>query len=289
MNSTSLRKVIFTSIAIMLSAACMAQNKHEVSFFGGGGLSSLSYSPKEGKQTDKAGFSGGIDYNFYFTPGLSIKSGVALSTYNSEFKMNSFADKYATIDMSGEAFELQYQVDNYHEKQNMTAISIPIMLQYETQSINRFYIAGGVKLAFPVKTKSDIASANIKAQGYYSQWNETPLDEPEFMGFGNFTTQKSSYDVDLSTAVMLSLETGMKWKLQRKLSLYTGVYCDLGVNNISKEKNKNMLVYNKDNPSNYTFNSVLCSGIHNNGEQNNLVKKISPMAIGFKIGLAIEL
>ena len=289
MNTQLLRKAIIISISIVISVAGIAQNRHEVSFFGGGGLSTLSYSPKEGKQKDNFGYSVGVDYNFYFSSNFSIKSGLSLSDYNSKLEMNSLSDKYLTQDIGGEPFELQYQVDNYEEKQNMMSLNIPIMLQYEQGSKTKFYVAGGVKIGIPVKSESEISSAKIKALGYFPQWSETPIDEPEFMGFGNFNSLKSTYDLDFSLAVMLSLEAGVKWQLSDKLSLYTGVYCDFGVNDINKENNKNWLIYNKDYPTNYVFNSALASSINKNGEQKDVVKKVTPMAIGAKISLAVEL
>lgn len=50
------------------------------------------------------------------------------------------------------------------------------------------------------------------------------------MGFGTFENKTFKTEkLSLQTAVLLSAETGMKWKLNEALRLYSGIYFDYGL------------------------------------------------------------
>lgn len=282
-------KSFLLSICLFTSILMSAQSKHEIGIHAGGGLSSLKYDSSFGSQKNGQGLSLGIDYSLYFNTNWSIKTGLSVATYNSKIAVNTISDKYPAQESSGEFFELQYTVDNYKEKQNTMLLNIPLMIQFEYGNITKFYVAGGVKVGLPINSKIKINQADIVAKGYFPQINETPLDEPLYMGFGTFRTTEEKKDLDLNISVMLALESGVKWTLSDNMFLYTGAYLDWGMNDIRKIKGSNWLEYNKISPTDYKFNSMLQSQYATTGGTQTILEKVVPIAIGAKVRLSFTL
>jgi outer membrane protein OmpA-like peptidoglycan-associated protein len=91
----------------------------------------------------------------------------------------------------------------------------------------------------------------------------------------------------------------VKWRLNEKFSLYTGLFFDYGFNNIYKE-NSGFLTKDQRIRTRFfefdpmkaemTSNSILTSRYtHNGGNEQNFTNKISPIAFGVKVRLAINL
>jgi outer membrane protein OmpA-like peptidoglycan-associated protein len=88
---------------------------------------------------------------------------------------------------------------------------------------------------------------------------------------------------------MGTAEAGIKWRLNRVLSLYTGFYFEYGFNDIVDERNNRFFVYNPENPTDFTTNSALISQYTSNGRTRSIVDHVSPAAAGLKIRLGINL
>lgn len=287
-----IRKIILLAVAGIFTctaASSQSKTKHEVSFWGAGGLSTLKYDTEAG--SNKNGFGGavGVGYNYLLTDRWSLGTGAELSFYNAKTEIGSLSDSYKAND--GEAdFEFRTAISNYEEKQNTMFINIPVVVQYQlpVMSENKFYVSGGFKFGIPASKKFKVVNADLKNVGYYAHL-ENPIDGPRFMGFGSFNQKDIKDDLDLKVAYMLSFETGMKWNLSESLSLYTGAYFDYGLNDISKNNDKRLIGYNKENPEEFIHNSTLSSQYTADGETTVLVDKIKPVAIGIKVRLAFGL
>jgi hypothetical protein len=85
---------------------------------------------------------------------------------------------------------------------------------------------------------------------------------------------KAKSDIKLNTAYMASVELGVKSFLINKMSVYTGIYIDYGLNDIrSKEDvsdNANLVVYQPQDPANFVYNTAFHS----------YSKQMKPFAIG---------
>jgi hypothetical protein len=165
---------------------------------------------------------------------------------------------------------------NGDEKQNAMFLNIPVMLQYQTGKANKFYVLGGAKIGIPLSGSYKM-TAKITNNGYYPKYNNWASTQ-KFAGFGVFENQKSDGDLDLKVSFMLSAEAGMKWAISDNLRLYTGLYFDYGLNDIVGAHDKPFFNYGAATPENFSINSSLES----------LTDKVSNMAIGIKIKLAIE-
>lgn len=276
--------ILIATIAITIgSIKGQNQSKHEISVWGAGGISRLKYNTDIGG--NKGGFGGslGIGYNYSFTDQWSIGTGLELSLYNAKTTFDSYSDSYNSNDGEYD-FQFRTAVTNYEEKQNVAFMNIPLAIQFQLPVFekNYLYLSGGVKFGIPVIKKYTVTKATMKNSGYYPQWSEQAgrelvMDTQEFMGFGIFNKDDIKGDLDLKPACILTLEAGMKWKIGKNLSCYTGMYFDYGLNSINKNNSKKMVQYNTPDPVNFINNSII---------QTELTDKIIPMGIGIKLRLS---
>lgn len=274
-----------------MPASMNAQVKQEVGVFLGGGLSSLNYDGVSSSLQDRMGFTGGFSYMYFLTNNWAVKSGLELSYYHAETDINSISGWSNAIDNENQAFEYQYKVGGYREKQNSYIMNIPVMLSFQTDRSNattNFYVSGGFKLGIPVSNKYKSEISSIKTQGYYPDRNVT-LDDLYFAGFGTYADRVSKDGFSTNIQVMTSLEAGIKNKIGDNLYIYSGLYFDYGLNSLAK-KNKNFIEYNNVSPNDILNNSVLNSKqLDSNNNSVSIVDKVHPIAFGIKVNVAFEL
>jgi len=269
----------------LFSTSIMGQYKHEFSAWGAGGLSSLNYKTHVGEKKYKPGGSVGLGYTYFFSTKIGLHSGAELSFSNTDYKLNNLSGNYNTND--GELpFEFRYTINNYKEKQTTTSLNIPLMLQFQSGGTHQFYAAVGGKVGIPLNAKYKAKNISLTTTGYYPQY-DIEMDSPAFMGFGTFENLKAKDDYDFKVAYMASAETGYKWRLKEGLSLYTGIYFDYGLNDISKKKQTGeIIVYNTENPREFIHNGALMAHNTVNNNQEILTSKIKPIAAGLKFKLS---
>ena len=286
-------KILSMTLFLILGGrGLFAQHQHELSLYGGGGLSTLNYKTTFGDQKFGLGGQYGFGYHFFFSPKWGLGTGVEPTYYNARFNMSNLGINYMAIDKDGAAFEFRSTVKSYKEKQHALLLQIPLMLQFQTNnpdSKRQFYIAAGGKAGIPLQ--GDYSNtASLSNAGFYEH-EQSLYDTQEFMGFGNFPNKKSKGKLDFKTVYFLSAETGFKWRLKDKWSLYAGIYVDYGLNNML-EKQKvafmpSVVAYNKANPPAFAVNSVLQSQYTQNGKAaQGFTEKITPIAAGIKLRLA---
>ena len=284
------RKSIILAVAgILACSALTAQDnvaRHEVSAWGAGGLSALSYSPEVGDSRNGGGGLFGIGYSYYVSNQWSVGSGVELSFYNAKTELNNLSDAYTTSDGRYD-FEFRTAVNGYKEKQQAAFLNIPLTVKYQTLGKYKFYTAGGIKLGIPLSGKYEVEKASLRTSGYYPQWN-VELTDQEFMGFGSYMRNDIKNDLDFKFSCMLTLEAGVKWSLPNSLSLYSGVFFDYGLNSISKGGSNHFVEYNTSSPEQFKMNSVMSSSVISNGRSVNLVDKVVPMVLGLKLQLSFR-
>lgn len=285
-------KYITWVVAGFLSCTTLvAQQKHEVSVHLAGGLSTLSYDAKAGDRKNGAGGNFGVGYTYYFTPKLGISTGLDLSLYNAEYK----ADQINTIitglmdPHNDEKYDFYSTADNYKEKQRAIYLNIPLMVRYNIDPANRFYVAGGMKIGIPIKGKYKASGATFTNKGYYTDLENWGLSQ-EFMGFGTFPNRSVNEDLDFNVAFIASIEAGMKWQLNDKCHLYTGAYFDYGLNDIVKDGNNRNFIKHQHTMTGAEFSnhSLLTSSYAENGKLSKFSKKVVPMSLGIKVALVFE-
>jgi hypothetical protein len=266
--------------------------KHELSIYGLGGLSSLSYTlSNSGSRSGGMGGGAGLSYTFNINPSLGMVVGVEMSTYSSEASYSSVPETYKTGTGDNE-LRFSYSLNNYKETQNVTLFSIPIMAQYSlpvnSGGTIRFYASGGFKLGFPISAKADIAPCTANTSGEFAYEN-VKYEELLQHGLGNnisLPAIKTAFDLGFSAA--LALETGVRFDLTDKIGLYTGVYFDYGLNSIQTVNDKHPLEYDlrhlsepdKVNERPFLYHSILNTGF---------VDKVNLLSIGLKLRIGFKL
>jgi len=288
----------FIVINVILAAWCSQyvsaqQAEHEFSAYLGSGLSTLNYQLAMGSRNAGVGGNLGVGYTYFrgkervtgtgkiVREDWGLHTGLEFGLYNAKSKIiNEKTLTKGLYDIDRDIFDLHTTLDNYREKQNMLLLSIPMMAQF---TLDRYYVLGGFKLGIPIMSKYKSKDATLTNWAHYVEVDGEEFDNwaktQNFAGYGTFNGLKSDGRMKFGASAMLSFEAGAKWRLRRKLSLYSGVYFDYGLNNFAK-KNQNNFV----NPFNYrggetsfTTNSVLSV----------YTEKIKVMAVGVKVRMAM--
>ena len=276
--------IIILSLAITATAFAQETSKHEFSANAGGGISTLLYSSNVGVQSNGFGCAFGLGYAFNFSENWAILTGADLAFYNSSYEAKLLNHSYSIAHPpisptppagSNTRFDVTYEYANYEENQTATYLNIPIMVQFSTSGKNKFYAAAGAKIGVPISSKYKIESGSLELQGY-SHYTGQPYAQGH--GFGS-STPTNEADLDFKLSCMLSLEMGAKWKLVERWNLYTGIYFDYGLNNISDTNEKRMVEYNAS--GNHIYNSAIQSMPAN-------VDGVNNMAIGLKIKVSFR-
>ena len=289
MNKKMKKIAIYAMVAagLLSRPALHAQDRHEFSVHGGGGLSSLKYAASAGERKNGFGEQAGLGYRFFFSPQWGLGTGAEIAQYKSVFNSDNIGTRYTTIDGAGDPFEFRSTVSGYEEKQKALFLQIPLTLQYQTGETHKFYFAAGGKIGFPLSGKYESLSADVRNSGFYSEENYEYTTQ-EFMGFGTFPCKNYDGSLNFKTAFYASAEAGVKWKFKDGLSLYTGAYIDYGLNDIAKESGtaRQFVAYNSESPRDFTVNSALNSQYAPNGIPQAFANKIKLVAFGVKFSLA---
>lgn len=289
----SIKYKIILLITIGSTASFLqAQQKHEFSIYGGGGLSNLNYrlhNINNDKIKSKAGVLAGVGYTFFFQDQWGFTTGAEYTTYKSRSESYSIIDTRSTIDSDGDNFNYTILQRGRIESQEVSYINIPLMIQFQQMHPTGFYAALGGKIGFPIRGKYKYSYNQLIASGYYPSLN-AQINDLEFRGFGTFEGRSGKNDLDAKVAFSLAAETGIKWHLGKQLFLYTGVYADYGLNDVIKgSKNKSILPYNNDNPLNFKSNSILNSEYSYNKITKSFSGKVKPLAIGIKVKVSFAI
>jgi len=262
-------------ILIILGILVQTTFANEFSIYGGAGLHTFMYDVKGSDKSQGFGGIFGLGYTYFFAPNWGIGTGLELSFYNAEYKLDAYTQEpYPTMDPSdGNPLVFLSTVNGFKEEQHAMLLQIPLMLQYQSNGKHdkTFYYAAGAKIGIPLSGSSEISANSVTNVGERS-YEDYRYTTQKFMGFGTFEGQKNKKDLSTQTSVLLSTETGMKWKLSEDLRLYTGVYFDYGLNSITKKQSADKAV--EYNGGTFALSS--------------LVDEATPLAIGLKLKLSFD-
>ena len=281
-----MKKMKVILAAFLFCALASAENKHEFSIYFGGGLSTLNYNTEiDGEKIgysknnkDALGGLGGLGYSLFFTRAFGISTGAEIAMYNFRFLLNDgHTIRYSAIDPEGNNFIFRSTISDYDEKQRSLMLQIPLMLRFQfgADDAHKFYFALGGKGAIPISAKATGSTASLMNGGYYALENYEHTKQTK-MGFGAQSANGFEKNIDFNPTGFASAEMGVKFRLRDGLSLNTGVYFDYGLRKIWTKNGSNMVEYDRNNPQDFTMNSVFES----------FINEITPMAAGLKIGLS---
>jgi hypothetical protein len=278
---TKLFIILFVLSNLNLSAQ---KTSLEFSVHTGGGFEAFAFRPSL-KGNSSTGYGGelGVGFTGFFTPQWGIYIGAGFHMGNIQSKIDSLPTHITPNliqEPEGNFYNLYSTLFGYTEVQRTMGITIPVMLQFQTKPDRHwhwkqgkrvsFYAMGGLKLHFLFNSKYETAISQLYNKAYFydlDNWADTQA----FAGLGYFNKGYSSAGkLNFGVMASLALESGVKWRIDRRIYLYTGVYFDCGLNDPFKD--------NRVDRSNYTNEDQL--------KDLTLVRftdKMNLLAVGIKV------
>ncbi|MDG2431173.1 outer membrane beta-barrel protein [Flavobacterium sp.] len=224
-----------------------------------------------------------VGYIYGLTNHIGIGAGAEIAQYRQEVsfgRANAILTNFE-VDQTGSAFGYNVSSANYNEKQTLTAVQIPLFLQYKT-TINTgvdFNFRAGVKYFLPLSYKIEASAASVTGTGYYPDVNLTIDNLPEF-GFGTQLNYAASGEYKTKGVLMSTFELGFTFKLSEKKALYTAMFLDSSYGSILDQKqNESYIGYNPSSVSGRKANGLYST------DKNATVK---PVAFGLTVGLNFQ-
>ena len=229
---------IFATLSITVSSQQVTYQKgrNEFSIHLGGGFSTTHYQLAPNVNFLNGGtFDLGIDYTFSVQDDWGIYTGVAYSLYKTR---RTSEIKLLTSDLTdhgGYIFDLHTNF-RYRETHSVNLLHLPIMLRFQPQHLSRkhnlqnqgLYAMGGIKIYFPVKYEYTSNITAISNAAYYPELDNWAATQ-KYAGLGSFNGKGNDGNLKINPSLMLSFETGVKWRLNKNFLLYTGIYFDFGL------------------------------------------------------------
>ena len=278
----------FLTVLFALSAYSLSYSQHSISVWTGGGLSALNAKvSSDFNKENKIRYNLGVGYTYDFNSKLSLNAGLEYIRYASKISSGTISDSYIAND-GEEDFLFSYEVD-YTEDISSGSLSLPVTVQYLFPiGIGNIYAAGGLKWGLLNKVNSTNTYNNLIATGTYENYDYTFTDL-NHQGFGVFKDNSNPDKYSMKMSVAMTLEGGLQWELSDKLKLDSGLYFDLGFNNINKHSDSNYYIeydhHGLDGGS--LANNSALSSMFSDG--NSFVNKLKPMCFGIKVKLYYSL
>jgi len=242
-----------------LPSSLMAQRgiqkaPHEFSINAGAGVATYVFSPIP-KKSSSVGFSSdfGLGFTGFFSQQVGIHVGAGIGLFNVKSKVRELKTVSYKLrdpdynDPRAEFYDLHTTLNRYNDIHKTLFITIPVMFHF--QSVQKqywnwnntqkagFYAMGGVKVMFLINNKYETRVPTIYNAAYYPELDNWADTQP-FMGFGTFEGNTVKGSLDFGVMATLSVELGVKWRIENNMFFYTGVFFDCGLNDPIKDSRK---------------------------------------------------
>lgn len=203
-----------------------------------------------------------LGYQAPLTKRLNLLTGLEVFRYGSKATLaDNTVYAHNQVDDMGSAFEYRVATTGYTEKQSLTALRIPLVLQLIPGKPVKtdWYINAGIKFMLPAKVKVAASAAQLTTAGYYPDVNAEVKDLPQH-GFGTVNNWQSDSRYSLKSGWLATGGTGLSFKPWGPTGpkLYTGVYVDYGLNNMrSSNEPQSLVTYHPQNVSSVQANGVM--------------------------------
>jgi outer membrane protein OmpA-like peptidoglycan-associated protein len=206
------------------------QSRHELSVYGGGGLSMLRYRSAVGSSRWGLGGQAGLGYAYRFHRHWEVLAGAGVALYRATVGINGVELTTAGLrDRDGDLFDLHSTLSGHSEAQQAILLNVPLLARF---GVGVFYAQAGVTVGIPLQARYRTAAFTVAHRGWYpdhGSWSAPQQNEA--LGLGTFEGAASSGALSLRVSVSASLEAGLRYRIASRWMLYTGVYCDYGLTN----------------------------------------------------------
>jgi len=254
---------LFLLICAISSFQLMAQKAPaEFSVHAAGAISTYCFQPLS-KGNSSIGGTGdfGAGFTGFLSQQIGIHVGVGIGFFNVKSKianLKTITPQLSTIDDQGRVrfYDLHTTLSGYTEIHKSIFMSIPVMLQYQTQQKQywgwkqspkpSFYAMAGLKVLFLFNNKYEASIQTLENIGKFEMG--PPAGTQEAPGFGVFAGNQSSGKMDFGIMAMAAVELGVKFRLGNNVAIYTGAFFDCGLNDPIKDSRKSYgnYIYQED-------------------------------------------
>jgi hypothetical protein len=292
-----MKKQILLSIITGLAVPAAAQptdtlpapQRHEASAYGTFGLATLSGNytglTRAGDAFNKPG--GGVAYTFFFHPQWGVSVGAEVAFFNTVVQaatLKGSALETYTYGAATEPLHFNTEWTDYEETPRATYVHIPLTVQFRTAGYHKFYAALGGKLGFAVAGEHKTTATSLTTSGYLPESAQTFTDMPNH-GFTTVRHLAATGAVDFGLNLSATAELGVRWALGAHLALYTGVYLDWGLSDVTPERTSGLVDYPSAVARDFRYHSVLTAQATPAGDV--YADKLRLTALGVKVRLAM--
>ncbi|MBL7728009.1 MAG: OmpA family protein [Dinghuibacter sp.] len=227
-----------------------------------GAQAGASYTLPNGSVLLKPSFGGEAGFQVRLGNHLKVLSGLEVFRYQSKATLtDNQVYAHNQVDDMGSAFEYRVTTTGYTETQTLSALRVPLMLQFTTGSLTKtqWYINAGGKFMLPAKVIINATASQLTTKGYYPDVHAEVHDLPQH-GFGTVTNWQSKGSYSTKPGWLFSAATGFSFKLNHSGStrLYAGVYTDYGISNLQNSSGPvSIITYNAQNVANVQANGSM--------------------------------
>jgi len=310
MTKTATKLFIILFALSTLQVTAQKKAAHEFSIYADGGIATYLFYPlnsnfsptnynsiyeARSKVNTSVGFSSdfGVGFTGFLSHQVGIHTSVGFGLYNVKTRANLYTLRTGLYDSNNnEYFDLHTLVTDYTEIHKTMFVTIPLMIQFQqrqkqywdwTRSQKAgFYAMGGIRVHFLFNNKYESGIMALDNAAYlteYKNWAATQM----FVGLGHFEGQNgapmisSSGKLDFGVMAMFALETGVKWRVDNNIFVYTGVFFDCGLNDPIRDKRQPY------EDLDYTSNNRL-----ENFSVMNFSERVNLMVVGVKVRVAFS-
>jgi len=243
--------IILLVLSNLNATAQRRKTAAEFSIHAGGGFETAAFRPPSNINSS-VGYGGefGIGFTGYFNYqwGIHLSAGFCIANIHSKRDSLYHLTK-GLVDEHGYRYNLHTTLFGYSEIHKKMGITIPVMLLFQTKQRHPwhwqyskvgFYAMGGMRMHLLFNNKYETSATKLYNAAYYVEQGVI-IDTQEFAGLG-FANINSGSEGKIKFGIMASvaLETGVKWRLDRNIFFYTGVYFDCGLNDPFKNDRESL-------------------------------------------------
>jgi hypothetical protein len=226
---------------------------HRIFAWAGGGYSRLDLHLSSISTLGHAGGVLGVGYGYSFGEHMAVNAGVEYAQLGSSTKPVNFDTERQMLDTEGDILTMRYSLHRYRERQRAHYLSImPVSAEYAS---GRFYCAAGAKIGMLVAATS-LTMANVETTGSYLEYLGTFKEMPEH--YFTQTDVRTANKINFKVTITASAEVGVNiaGNVQKSDPMRIALFCDYGLNNISKANSEMRQIRYEANPTMISFNSL---------------------------------
>ncbi len=254
-----MRKAFLSIIIAGMSAAAMAQGGNLTVDFGGG-YQTLSYKMQDGvtRGDGKAGFTGQIGYQYYFTPNWGIGIGLSVRNFNASSVADYMQATPNAIDDDGESCEYRVYYNKLRESQKAMQVSFPVGLYYQKALAEKWTLVSGlgVRVDFATDNSYLTDAGNLDTRGWYERTN---LELPNVPNHHYYTASDFSGSYKMNTSASAFLNIGAYYAIFPDLEIGALAYGTCGLSKLTDGSNSQLYFPDVQSYANPAYNGVLNS------------------------------